>query len=182
MLGARAPPFLRHGRHQGKRAPQGFGKEGHPALADRHRGGAPHRCAVCHRALDQRQEPRRTPGGPTRLEPAPGRRSHDLHARAGGQAVAWARPRQGDPVHAQALASLHAVPRRRTRLHLKQCRRTWAARRRAGSEILAVLRIRPRRPARRRHLQPHRHRQDERRRSAGMARRRPLAHRRPSRA
>ena len=31
----------------------------------------------------------------------PGRRSHDLHARAGGEAVARARPRQGDPVHAQ---------------------------------------------------------------------------------
>ena len=132
--------------------------------------------------VDQRQEPRRAPGGPTRRKPASGRRSHDLHARAGGEAVARARPRQGDPVHAQALAGLHAVPRRRARVHVQQCRRAWAARRRARAEIMAVLRIRPRRAARRSHVQSHRHRQDERRRSAGVARRRPLAHRRPSRA
>jgi hypothetical protein len=31
-------------------------------------------------------------GGPPRRKPAPGRRSHDLHARAGGEAVAGARP------------------------------------------------------------------------------------------
>jgi transposase len=122
-------------------APQGFGEEGDPALADRYRGGAPHRRAVCHRALDQRQEPGRAPRGPTRLEPAPGRRSHDLHARAGGEAVARARPRQGDPVYAQALAGIHAVPRRRSRLHVQQRRRAWAARRRARAKIVAVLRI-----------------------------------------
>ena len=50
------------------------------------------------------------------------------------------------------------------------------------AEVMVVLRIRPRRPARRRHVRPHRDLQDERRRSAGMARRRPRAHRRPSRA
>ena len=118
VLGACAAPVLRHGRHRGERAPQGCRKEGDPALADRHRGGAPHRRAICDRALDQRQEPRGAPGGPTRHEPAPGRRSHVLHARAGGEALARARPREGNPVHAQALAGLHAVPRRRARLHV----------------------------------------------------------------
>jgi Transposase IS66 family len=38
------------------------------------------------------------------------------YARAGGEAIAGARPRQGDPVHAQARVGLHAVPRRRTRV------------------------------------------------------------------
>ena len=42
--------------------------------------------------------------------------------------VARARSRQGDPLHAQALAGLHAVPRRRARLPLEQCRRARAAR------------------------------------------------------
>ena len=68
--------------------------------------------------VDQRQERRRAAGGPPRRKPAPGRRSHDHHAGAGGEAVARARPRQGDPVHAQPLAGLHPVPRRRPRLHV----------------------------------------------------------------
>ena len=180
MLGACAAPVLRHGRYRGERAPQGRRQEGDPALADRDRGRAPHRRAVRDRAVDQRQEPRGASGGSADAKPAPGRRSSGLHARAGRQAVARARPRQGDQVHAQALAGLHAVPRRRTRVHVQQCRRARAARHRAWAEILVVLRIRSRRPTRRRHVQPHRHGQDERRRSAGVARRRPHAHRRPS--
>jgi transposase len=87
-----------------------------------------------------------------------GRRSHDLHARAGGRAVARARPRQGDPVHAEALARLHAVPRRRARVHVQQCRRAWVALRCARTEIMAVLRIRPWGAARSRHVRAHRHR------------------------
>ena len=71
-------------------------EKGDYALADRHRGRAPHRRAVCGRAA------RSTARAPTRIEPATGRRSYGLHARVGGQAVARARPRQGDPVHAQA--------------------------------------------------------------------------------
>ena len=50
VLGACAAQVLRSGRHRGERAPQGRRKERDPALADRHRGGAPHRRAVCHRA------------------------------------------------------------------------------------------------------------------------------------
>ena len=50
VLGACAAPVLRHGRRRGERAPQGCRKERDSALADRHRGGAPHRRAVCDRA------------------------------------------------------------------------------------------------------------------------------------
>ena len=65
VLGACPAPVLRHGRHRGERPTQGRGQEGDPAVADRHRGRAPHRRAVRDRALHQRQEPRGTPGGPT---------------------------------------------------------------------------------------------------------------------
>ena len=47
------------------------GKEGDPAVADRDRGGAPHRRAVCDRAVDQRQEPRGASGGSTRRKAGP---------------------------------------------------------------------------------------------------------------
>ena len=69
------------------------------------------------------------------------------------------------PVHAQALAGVHAVPRRRPHLPCRTTRRRDALRRRgSGQEVMAVL------PAptaaasapRRQHVQPsHRHRQDE---------------------
>ena len=90
---------------------------------------------------NQWQEPRGAPGRPPRRKPDPGRRSHGLYARAGGEVVARARPRQGDPVHAQPLAGLHAVPRRRPRLHVEQCRRARAALCSSRTEILVVLRI-----------------------------------------
>ena len=51
-----------------------------------------------------------------------------------------------------------------------------------GQKVVAVLRVRSRRTARRRHVQPDRHGQDERRRSAGLAGRCPLSHRHPSRS
>ena len=98
------------------------------------------------------------------------------------QALARARPGQSDQLHAQALAGLHVVPRGRTRVLVEQCRRARAARHRSGKKIVAVLRIRSRRAARRGHVQSHRHGEDEWRRSAGLARRRPRTHRRPSRA
>ena len=69
---------------------QGRGQEGNPSLADRDRGRAPHRRAVRHRALHQRQEPGGAPCGSTGLEPASRRRSPSLHARAGGEVVARA--------------------------------------------------------------------------------------------
>ena len=48
---------------------------------------------------------------------------------------------------------------------------------RFGLKVLAVLRLQPRRAARRCHKQPHRDGQDERRRPPGLARRRAQAHR-----
>ena len=98
------------------------------------------------------------------------------------QAVARARSRQGDQLHSQALAGLHALSRRWPRLPVEQCRRTRPARDRSGKKIMAVLRFRSRGRARRGDVQPHHHLQDEWRRSAGLAGRRPLPHRRPSRA
>ena len=68
------------------------------------------------------------------LEPAAGRRSAGLYARAGRQALARARSGQGDQLHAQALAGLHAVPRGRARLLVEQCRRARAARHRPWEE------------------------------------------------
>src|SRR3546814_12784911 len=54
------------------------------------------------------------------------------------------------------------------------------ARHRVGAEILAVLRLRPRRPARCGHVQPDRHREAERRRSPGLACRCACPHRHAS--
>jgi len=47
-----------------------------------------------------------------------------------------------------------------------------------GTEVMAVCRLRSRRPACRCHVQPDRHGENERHRPAGLARRRPRAHRR----
>ena len=135
---------------------------------------------VCDRAVDQRQERRRASRRPTSVEPPARPSAGRLSARTGHEAVARARSRQGDPVYAEALARLHAVPRRRARVHVEQRRRARTARHSARSQILVVLRLRPRRPARRGDVQPDRHRKDERRRSAGLARRCSLAHCRAS--
>ena len=61
---------------------------------------------------------RGAPGGADAPKPPPGRRSRCLHARAARRALARARPRQGDPLHAHALAGLHPLPRRRADLPL----------------------------------------------------------------
>ena len=63
------------------------------------------------RTLDQRPERRAAAGGPSGAERAAGRRSGTLAARAAGQAVARQRSRQGDGLHAQALAGVHPLPR-----------------------------------------------------------------------
>ena len=97
------------------------------------------------------------------------------------QALARQRSRQGDGLHAQALAGVHPVPRRRPDLPLEQCRRTSAARHCPRQKIMAVRGFRPRRPARRGDVQPDRHRQIERCRPASLAGRRPGPDRRASR-
>ena len=65
---------------------------------------------------------------------------------------------------------------------IEQRRRTRAALRASRPQSLAVLRLRPRRPARRRPLHADPDRQAQRRRPASLARRRARPHRRPSAA
>jgi hypothetical protein len=91
------------------------------------------------------------------------------------------RCRQGYGLHAQALERVHPLPRRRPHLPVEQRGGAWRARHRFGAQVVVVLRLRSRRRARRRYVQPDRHRQDERHRSASLARRRPGPHRRTSR-
>ena len=74
-------------------------------------GGPAHRRAVRDRALDQWPECRAAPSCPAGIQRAAGRRSGRLDARATRQAVARQRCRQGDGLHAQALAGLHPLPR-----------------------------------------------------------------------
>ena len=113
-------------------------------------------------------------------ERAFGRRSGTLAARAAAQTVAWQRSRQGHGLHAEALAGVHPVPRRRPHLPVEQCRRACATRYRPGQKIVAVRGFRPRRTARRSDVQPDRHRQIEQCRPASLAGRRPGPHRRAS--
>ena len=144
------------------------GKKGNPALAHRHRGGAPHRRAVRDRADHQRQERRGALGGSTEAEPAVGRGSSGLFARAPRPAFARARSRQGDQLHSQALAGIHALSGRWPCLPFEQCRRKRPERNRSGKKIVVVLRFGSRGGARRGDVQPHHHLQDEWRRSAGL--------------
>ena len=132
--------------------------------------------AVNGKSAKERLAARRTAS----REPASGRRSSRLLARATHKALARARSGQGDQLHAEALAGVLAVPRRRAGLPLQQRSGAGAARGRTRKKVVAVLWLRSRRSARRRHVQPHRDGQNERRRSAGLARRRAQAHRRPS--
>ena len=83
---------------------------------------------------------------------AAGRRARSLDARRARQAVAPRRCRQGDRLHAHALAGLHPLPRRRPHLPHEQRRRTRAARHRPGPEIMAIRRLGARRRARRGHV------------------------------
>jgi hypothetical protein len=64
------------------------------------------------------QKRRTAPSHPARTERTLGRRSGEVDARAAAQAVARQRCRQGDGLHAQALACLHPVSRRRGRICL----------------------------------------------------------------
>ncbi len=131
-------------------------------------GGPPHRRPVRDRTIDQWPESRQTSSSPAGAQCAIGRRPGKLDARATGQAVARQRCRQGGGVDAQTLASVHAVPRGWAYLPLEQRSRTSAARHCPGPKVMAVCRLRRRRPARHRHVQHHRHGQNERCRSAKL--------------
>ena len=66
---------------------------------------------------------RRPPGGAPAGEPAGRRRSRKMDARRTRPPVAPCRDRQGDRLHADALAGLHPLPRRRPHLPQQQRRR-----------------------------------------------------------
>lgn len=89
---------------------------------------------------------------------AAGRRFKNLDARATRQALTPQRRCQGNGLQAQALERVHSLPRRRPHLPVEQRCRTSPARHRPGSEVLAVLRLRPRWRPCRDDVQPDRHR------------------------
>ncbi len=99
-----------------------------------------------------------------------------------GPALPPQRRQPGDGLHAQALAGIRQVPRRRPDLPDQQRRGTRPARHRSRAEVLAVRRLRSRRHPRRRRLHADHHRQAEQRRPARLARRCPAPHRRPARS
>jgi transposase len=152
VLGPCAAPVLRNGGHRRECAAQGGGKEGNAAVADRHRNRAPDRRAVCDRTVDQWQERRGTSRRPPGVEPPARRRAGNLPARTVHKALARARPRQGHALHAEAVASLHAVPRRRARVLVEQRCGKRPERHRSGKKIMVVLWLRSRRAARRGHV------------------------------
>src|SRR6185437_4337953 len=90
------------------------------------------------------------------------------------------RRRQGHGLHADPLAGVHALPRRRTGLPHQQRRRAGAARHRPRPQILVIRGIATRGGTHRPHVRAHPDRQAERCRSAGLARRRARPHRRYS--
>ena len=131
--------------------------------ADRHRGGQAHRCPVRHRARDQR------PPSEQRLRVRQERRPLMANSRLGcankRAAVLEERHRQSDRLQPEALAGLHALPRRRPDLHDQQRRGAGAARHRRRAPQLDLRRLGRRRPPRRRNLHADRDREAQRRRS-----------------
>ena len=120
VLGACSPAVLRPGRYRSQRPAQGARQIGERALAAGPGGGPAHRRAVRYRAQGQRRERRTAATGAAGTECAAGCRSRTLAARRAAQAVARQRPRQGDGLHAEALAGLYPLPRRRPDLPLEQ--------------------------------------------------------------
>ena len=88
--------------------------------------------------------------------------------------------RQGDRLSSQAMARLHALPRRWPHLPVEQRRRARRARHRRRAQQLDLRRLRLRRPARRCDLHADRDLQAQRRRCPRLARRRARPHRRSS--
>ncbi len=159
VLGACAAQVLRPGAAQ-----QG---------ADRDRGGRAHRCAVRHRARDQRPAAAGAPGACATS--AAGRSSIALEA--------WLREQRarlsGNSETAKAID--YSLKRWAALTRFlddgRLCMSNNAAERAlrgiaVGRKQLDLRRLRRRRPARRRHLHADRDRQAQRRRSAGLARRR----------
>ena len=92
---------------------------------------------------------RRSPAGAIE---AARRRAQGLYGRADRAAVAEERRRQGDPLHADAMAVVHPLPRRRKNLPVEQRRRTRPALRGGRAPQLDLRRLRRRGPSRRSRL------------------------------
>ena len=104
------------------------GKNARGDLADRARGGQAHRCAVRHRARDQRPERRRAAAGAPGTERAPCGGAGSLAARAALAPVALVLGHRADRLHAAALGPVCPLHRRRPDLPDQQCGRARAAR------------------------------------------------------
>jgi len=132
------------------------------------------------RARDQR---RRAPSS-GRPSDSNGSSRWSPHWKAGcgprGPAVAPRRDRQSHRLHAEALACLHAVSRRRADLPEQHAARTSIARNCKRPPRVVIRRLRSGWRTCRRDVHADRDRQVERRRSAGLAHRRAPPHRRSS--
>jgi hypothetical protein len=106
------------------------------------RGGAAHRRHLRHRTQDQRPAGQRPAGGAAERNQAARRRPRKMDARRTRPAVTPRRDRPGDRLHADALAGLYPLSRRRPHLPQQQRRRTRIARHCLGSSGLAIRRLR----------------------------------------
>jgi transposase len=101
--------------------------------------------AVRHRARYQRTECRTTPRGATGRGGAAGWVARTLDAQRTGKAVSSQRHRQSDGLHAEAVESVHLLPRRRAHLPDEQLRRAEPSWRGPWQESLALRGQRSRR-------------------------------------
>jgi transposase len=95
-----------------------------------------------------------------------------LSRREAVQLLPHPRPLQGHQLHAEAMACVHTVPRRRPRPSQQQCRRASPKRYCSRPPLMAFLRFRPGRPSGRGRVQLDRQLQNEQRRSSRLADRR----------
>jgi transposase len=112
MLEPFAAQVLRTRRHRQRAARQ----EGDANLADRAGGCKAHRRDLRHRARRQRPPGRTAVARAARAKPRSRDGARNLDARRARQTLAPRRCRQGDRLHAHALARVHTLPRRRPHL------------------------------------------------------------------
>jgi hypothetical protein len=104
--------------------------------------GPAHRRIVRDRAINQWPDRRSATSCPPAAQRTAGRRPGELDARTTRQAFARQRRRQSHGVHAQALACIRPLPRRRAHLPIEQCSRTSASRNSPRQKIMALRRLR----------------------------------------
>jgi transposase len=145
LLGACAAAVLRARRHRGQRPPQGR-RQGRRrsrrwrwrpcsasiALFEIERG-------INGKSADERRAVRQELSAPLVADLEAWMRAERA------EALARQRSRQGHGLHAQALAGLHALPRRRPRLPDEQCRRAQRCAVLPSAKVVALRRLRSRR-------------------------------------